>query len=252
MEEKYYTDKQIYSATFFGGPIPAGILIFKNLKRIGNEKNAALTLALTFVFTILLFFLFIHPLGSFLEKIPDFIFTAFYTFIVYLLYSRFLEKEIGEKIKLPENKESNWTVAGITIFGLLLNIVIIFGFAYLEPTFPGENVTFGNLEHEVFFDKEEFSKSQVQKLGKMLTDLEYFSDMEKQSVRIERRDENIFLLMPLQKEYWEDQGIINELNNFNIRLRYELKTQTTIELIHYELNGDIKTKNITSFANNGL
>jgi len=251
MKRKYFTEKQIYSATFFGGPIPPGILIYKNLRRINNDRKASLVLMFTFIFTLLFFFFLFQTVDTFIDKIPDFVFTAFYTIVVYLLYHNFFREEIKEKISEPDNKESNWHVAGWTLLGFIANLIIIIGIAFLEPAFPGEKLTFGKVEHEVFYDKESFSESQVNKVGKLLIDFEYFYGEIKQSARLEIRDEQIFLLLPFHKDYWNDQSIVNEFYNFNSRLSYELQNVTNLELIHYELNGDKKTKRIALITKSG-
>jgi len=62
-DPKYYSEKQVGVAAFLGGPIASGILIYKNLKKLGKEKESLLAIGGILVFTILLVYL--------LLKIPD-------------------------------------------------------------------------------------------------------------------------------------------------------------------------------------
>ncbi len=56
---KFYTEKQVGLAAFLGGPIPPGILIYKNLKRLGKDKESLITLAGTLLFTVFLIYVLI-------------------------------------------------------------------------------------------------------------------------------------------------------------------------------------------------
>lgn len=238
MNQKCFTEKQLYASTFFGGPIPAGILVYKNLKRINDDRRASLTLMFTFIFTFLLFAFLFKAQGTFVDDIPDAAFGLLYTLIVYLLYSKLLKEKIEKEIALPENKESNWSVAGWTLLGLAANLIIIFGLATVEPAFPGDKLTFGTAEHEVFYDKDDFSETQVKKVGQMLTDFEYFYGDNKNSVRLEIRNDDVILILPFLMEYWDDKDLNNELTNFCVRLQTELKCKVNLELIHYEFSGE--------------
>ena len=40
--KKYFTERQIYASAFLGGPIPPGILIYKNFKKIGDDRKATI------------------------------------------------------------------------------------------------------------------------------------------------------------------------------------------------------------------
>ncbi len=134
--EKYFTEKQIYASTFFGGPIPAGILIYKNFKRLGDDRKAMLTLILTLIFTSALFYGLMQLPDEISDKLPNILFTTLYTGIVYLIYHRHLADKINEKIINSENKASNWNVTGLTILGLITNLIIIYAFAFFRTCFP--------------------------------------------------------------------------------------------------------------------
>ena len=244
MIKKYFTEKQIYAATFFGGPIPAGILIYKNLKRIEEDKKASLTLILTFVFTILLFYGLMQLPDEIADKIPNMIFTALYTGVVFIFYQPYLAEKINEKIVESDNKMSNWNVAGLTLLGFIFNMIIIFGIAFYEPAFPGEKITFGQLNNEVFYDNESVSEIEVKKTGEVLTEFGYFQDDYQLSVRIERKLGKLHLILPLQKEYWNETEILYELDMLKKDLKSRVNQDINLVLTHHDLNGNTQTKNI--------
>lgn len=242
--KKYYSEKQIYASTFFGGPIPAGILIFKNFKRLGDEQKAFYTLLFTFLFTIMLFYGLMQLPDEIADKLPNILFTSLYTGIVYLIYHRYLADKINVKIVEPENKMSNWNVTGLTIIGLIINLIIIFAIAFSEPAFPGEKIEYGELKHELFFDKGDISESNINIVGRVLTDFEYFSNEAKQAVRIEYMESKYMLNIPIQKDFWEDYGLLLELDNLKSILKIETGKEFKLLLIHYDLSGKTLTKEI--------
>lgn len=243
MDKKFYSEKQIYASAFFGGPIPPGILIYKNLKRLGDSRKASLSLFLTFLFSVLVFYGIMQLPDSVINKIPNFAFTAFYTIIVYFLYHKFLSNRINENLISGENKISNWNVAGFTFFGLIINIIIGLGIAFSQPTFPGEKMTFGNLNHEVFYDSEDVTENEVRIIAKELTYFGYFQDEFQQAVRIERH-KSLELILPIQKEFWEDELVIQDLNNMKSNMEIFLNQKIKIILTHYDFNGKTQTKTL--------
>jgi hypothetical protein len=244
MTNKYYSERQIYASAFFGGPIPPGILIFKNFKRIGDDKRASISLAATFIFTILLFYGLMQLPDVIADKIPNLAFTALYTGIVYLVYHSFLAEKINDKIIDADNKVSNWNVAGITILGLVINLIIIFSIAFAQPAFPGDKLTYGEYNHEVFYDSQDFSHEDINQIGKLLYEFGYFQTDYQQSVRIEKHGDFYKLLLPVHRGASNDPEIISSLKSFKIELSRIMEKDVVIVLISYEINGDTITEEI--------
>ena len=242
--EKYYSEKQIYASTFFGGPIPPGILIYKNFKRIGDDRKASLTLLLTFLFTFVLFYSLMHLPEDISDKLPNILFTSLYTGIIYIVYNRYFANKFNTMIVDSENKMSNWNVTGLTIVGLLINIIIIFGFAFSEPTFPGEKIEYGELKHELFYDRGDINEQDLTTIGEILTDFEYFNNKFQQSIRVEKINTQYFLNMPFQNEYWDEPELLVELNNLKFSLKVKTKKDFKIVLIHYNLSGGVLKKDL--------
>lgn len=239
---KFFTEKQIYVATVFGGPIPPGILIYKNFKRVGDDKKALWTFIITTLFTASIFYGLMQLPDSITDKIPNIAFTSLYTIIVYIVYHKYLASLINDKIIEKENKASNWSVAGITVLGLIINLLIIMLLAYAQPTFPGEKFLYGELKHEIFYDKSDFNEAQIKSIGDVLAESGYFNNEFRQSVRIEIIDKKTQLLLPLQKDVWDNQDINNEIIELKKVLAIIINQDIDILLIHYELSGKTITR----------
>lgn len=241
---KHSTDKQIYFATFLGGPIPAGILISRNFKCIGDDKKASLTLMLTFVITILSFFGLMQIPDAIIDKIPNFVFSGILTLIVYLIYHKYFKNLIANNILLPENRLSNWTVVGISILGLLISLAIIFGIASKQPAFPGDKIEYGTLKHEIFYDSGTVEYTDLILVGSVLSEYGIFNDEAKRAVRIDKAENKYILNLEIQKTFWED----NELIDWLLAIKSDLKKKTgkefNILLISYEFSGKTSTKEI--------
>jgi len=242
MIKKYFTETQIYTATFFGGPVPAGILIYKNLRRIEEDKKASLTLLFTIIGAILLFYGIMHVPDAITDRIPSLLYTAIFSGIVYLVYRPFVADKINAELLTAENKISNWSVAGYTFLGLCINLIIIMAIAFAEPTFPGEKMVFGQMQHELFYDKEFVTEEEAQKTGDVLTDFGYFGDDLQQAVKIESKQGELRLIFPLQKELWNDPEISHDLYMMKDKLKDLLNRDINLVLTHYQVSGKTYTK----------
>ncbi|MBI9058459.1 MAG: hypothetical protein JEZ01_11915 [Labilibaculum sp.] len=242
--QKYYSEKQIYFATFLGGPIPPGILIYKNFKQIGDDKRASLALIITFIFTSILFYGLMQIPEEISDKIPNLVFSSLYTGIVYLVYHHYLADSINDLLIETENKASNWAVTGFTIFGVLINILIIISFAFSTPLFPGDKMIYGEIEHEIYFDEGTISESNLQEVGRILTDFEYFYNDMQQAVRIESTENDYTLILPIGKENWHNADLLFELDNLKQVQNNDTGELFHLQLIHWDLSGKTHKKNL--------
>jgi len=132
---KLYSLRAITTATFFGGPIAAGILIRKNSFNLGREKEGLAALIIGIVSTILLFCgIFLIP-EQIIDKIPYVLIPAIYTGIIYLIVEK-IHGQILKKHKEEKNEfYSIWKATGI---GLICAVVLfggIFAYAYYPEDF---------------------------------------------------------------------------------------------------------------------
>ena len=130
MEEeiKLYSQRAIAIATYFGGPLAAGILIRKNSLNLGREKEGLVALIIGIVSTILLFWGIFQIPEPIMDKIPNVLIPAIYTGIIYLIVEK-IHGQILKKHKEEKNEfYSIWKATGI---GLICAVVLFGGiFAY--------------------------------------------------------------------------------------------------------------------------
>ena len=122
---KIFTNKAISIATFFGGPLAAGLLISKNFKVFGNENAARNSIFIGIISTILLFTGgFLIPENIVVKSLQALIPTI-YTALVYFL----VEKLQGQKIRdfLANNGRTapNLQAVGYGLLGFLIIVSFI-------------------------------------------------------------------------------------------------------------------------------
>ena len=127
MQKKYFTEKQIGVSALFGGPVPAGILIYLNLRRLGKERDASIVMAGTLVFTVGLVFGLNNIPDDVFNKIPNQLFPSLIGLLIFGMYHWLFSNTVKIVIKEGGDKESNWRVAVLTVIGMVLYAGIAIG-----------------------------------------------------------------------------------------------------------------------------
>jgi hypothetical protein len=135
---KIFTNKAISIATFFGGPLAAGLLISKNFKVFGNENAARNSIFIGIISTILLLTgVFLIPENIAVKSLQALIPTI-YTALVYFL----VEKLQGQKIRdfLANNGRTapNRQAVGYGLLGFLT--IATFIIIYVVIAIPKEEL----------------------------------------------------------------------------------------------------------------
>lgn len=131
---KLYSQKAFGLATFLGGPLAAGVMAWQNFKTLGNHNYAKLSLIIGVVSTIVIFGALAMVPETILDKIPNAVFPAIYTAIIYFIFEKLQSKE------LTEYKENNgvfysmWKAAGIGAISLAILSAGIVGYIYTMNT----------------------------------------------------------------------------------------------------------------------
>jgi hypothetical protein len=94
-QKQFYSQSAIGIATFFGGPLAAGVLVRRNYITLGNDQYGKHALSIGIIATLLIFGLLFSIPEHIIDKIPNFIFPAIYTAII----SFVVEKFQGEDLK---------------------------------------------------------------------------------------------------------------------------------------------------------
>ena len=122
MEEikRFYSQRAITIATYFGGPLAAGFLVKKNYETLEQPDNARKSLIIGIVSTILIFAGIFSIPEEIIDKIPNALIPLIYTGIIYLI----VERVQGESLK--NHKESGgefysgWKAAGVGAIAMLI------------------------------------------------------------------------------------------------------------------------------------
>ncbi len=172
--EKIYKEKEIYIGTFLGGPLVAGYLIAENFKNFNEPEKAKKTWIYTIIATIAIFGgIFLIP-GT--VKIPNQIIPLVYTGIAYLLVQRFQDKQINSHIDSGGQIYSWWRTIAVGLIGLAITLVAVFGILYFSNTQSNaqSTATFGIMKHEIEFDKNNMTESEIDNLGNAFTQTNFF------------------------------------------------------------------------------
>ncbi len=243
-DRKYFTEKQIYLATFLAGPIAAGFLIFKNLRRIGENAYARTALLSSIAFTIIFIYAIFRIPEEMLNKVPDFLYTAIITAFVFLIYHASIAKIIRQKFEAGAKKASNWQVAGFSLAGIAIFLLAIIPFAIFSPVFPGEKIVVDQ-RHNIYYDHDNIANEDIQACAQLLSNMGYFSDdLEPQSVRMENTGGQYRLIIPVDTSYWKDPGILNALGDLKESLIMATEHDYQVVLVFWKLTGDELRKKI--------
>ncbi len=242
MSKKLFSERQVDLSAFLGGPIPAGILIFKNHFRLGDKRIAFQSLIATIIFTVLFFYLLLKIPDEVIEKVPNYVFSAFYAILVIIYFKIFLAKDVKNAFDEGTGKASNWTVAGFTILGVILNILIIFLLAMNEPYYEGDLVKFH--DNELYYNSPGVSKEQVDTLMKELIEFGFFAKDYSNVARIQNINEQIQVTLVVDKSLWSDQEIISSLQHFRNMLNFRLNKNIKLKIESVSLSGKTEFKYI--------
>ena len=144
---KLYSQKAIAIATFFGGPLAAGILIRTNFINLNKEREGLNALILGVLSTLLLFGgIFALP-ENIVDKIPNSVLPAVYTGIIYLIVEKIQGNDLKQHTANNGVFYSGWRAAGIGFIGLVIIgatiflAIDIFGAADFDADKYGQGIT---------------------------------------------------------------------------------------------------------------
>jgi hypothetical protein len=127
---KLYSQRVISIATFFGGPLSAGILVRQDFINLGKDDYGNYSLIIGIVSTILIFLGIFSLPEHIIDKIPNVLIPAIYTGIIYFI----IEKLQGSELAIHKNNNgefySGWKAAGIGAICMIILMTGIFGYVY--------------------------------------------------------------------------------------------------------------------------
>lgn len=231
----FYTEKQVMAAAFFGGPLPVGILIFKNLIRLRRERTAYLTLLSTIIFSMALIYAIIYYPNGWINQMPDMLFSTLMGGIFVLVYHLLLADEIKKAIQIAATVESNWKVVIYTLFGIVVLLSFAFLLAFFEPVFPDKKIAYegGN---ELYYDSNS-SQKDVNYLAEELFNSGYFQVEYPGIARLQTDEGQYTVTLLVIQQSWSDEVLISNLNSLKIKSSIELNKKVSLRLLDYDING---------------
>ncbi len=204
---KVYTQKQLYLASFLGGPLAIGYLFSKNFKLFNEEKKAMYSWVITIAFSVLLLaIIFSLPDSSNTSSFGKFIPIA-YTLIAVGIFTSQQEKNVNQHLDAGGEPQSWGRVVVVGIIGLILMSAVIFGYAFLEDG-SLQTKTYGTLKHEIQYDEGSISIAEIDQMGYSLEKNDFFSDEAQRSVYVTKSEKKIAINFSLIENSWEDPEVI--------------------------------------------
>ncbi|MFZ1676847.1 MAG: hypothetical protein WAT91_06220, partial [Saprospiraceae bacterium] len=207
---KIYTDKAIGAGTLIGGPLVAGYLIAENFKVFGKNEKAKLAWILAIGATIVLFSaIFLIP-G--MENFPRQIIPLSYTIIVYFLVQHYQGTDIIAHISSGGKSFNLWRTTGIGIIGAAITLLLILVIVFITAR-PAENnlssSEYGNLKHEIDFDKNNISQFEVDRIANRLTQATFFDEEKQKYIILKKVDSTYEISIPIINSAWEDPEAVS-------------------------------------------
>jgi hypothetical protein len=204
--DSVYTDRSVWVGSYLGGPLVAGYIIAHNFKAFNEPSNAKKTWIITIIITLLIFGgLFLTPQA---EKIPGVIIPLTYTVIAYFLIRYYQGKKIEDHINAGGPTYGWLRVVGVSIIGLMITVIPIFGIAYFttpdvrppstaisQESYPAPEAQvletptikrYGTVKSELGFVKSNISEGEVDKLAEALTKIGFLNEPPQKSLYVKK------------------------------------------------------------------
>ena len=183
-----FTPGQVALATFFGGPVAGGVLMFINHRRAGQANAGLFALLVGIVLTAVLLALGIaiqSPVGNFL---------AIGGIVAMMQFAKVQEPKLG-----PSVKASGWAAFGIGMASLVLIGGTAIGyFVMAQPP----SVDFNNGEEVQYAGGA--TESEARALGNLLKEEGYFDGSNAATVRVEHDHGETVVSFVVKDGAWND------------------------------------------------
>jgi hypothetical protein len=229
---KIYKDRAIWVGTFLGGPLAAGYLIAENFKAFNDTDKAKKTWIYAIIATVVVFGgVFLIPENV---KIPNQIIPLIYTAIAYYLVQHYQGQNISAHLNSGGQLFGWWRTIAVGLIGLAITIIPIIGFALLSDSIDNASIstkTYGIIKHEIDFDKNNISETEVNKIADGLTKTTFFDEAVTKYVYVNKLNDKYELKISVV------DGIANDSEALQpfIDLRTDLQTMFPNNKIVFKL-----------------
>ena len=150
MEEtkKFYSQRAITIATYFGGPLAAGYLVKKNFEVLDQPDNAQKSLIIGIISTVLLFAGIFSIPEPIIDKIPQPVIPLIYTGIIYLIVERIQGENLKQHKESGGEFYSGWKAAGVGAIAMVILFVSIVTVAFFAGDLSNKTADFDTLTYD--------------------------------------------------------------------------------------------------------
>lgn len=206
--KKIYNLRQIQIACVIGSPFVAGILISHNYSKFGESRKGILWILICTLWTLALFgiaMLIPENISS-----PGLVIPLINGAIIHQIIKRLQGEKINEHFENNGEKSSNWLPIGLTVLvaALILTPIIILDRIsnvndYVRADFNGNGV----------FYNYEMTIDEVDKLGNILTRIDFFNSENLTEVVFVDCDSVFELKLVSDKDYFNNTDYLNEMQS---------------------------------------
>ena len=247
-EKKLFTGKAISVAAVFGGPVAAAFLFSKNYKTLGMHEAARKSLFFGIAGLVAFFAILFALPQRLVDAIPNAAFAGIWGGLAYALVHEYQQEHIETHLAEGGKKGSGWTVFGSTILGIILTLIIFVPFALLAPPFDGKAVTLEATGGVVYYEGD-ITQVQVQTLGRLLEEIEYFSPGDEgRAAKLEESEGQFNVILEIDKQFWEDLSSAELFDALIIDLERHFGASVQITAISYRLDGKKDEKVFTKLS----
>lgn len=217
---KIYKDRAVWFGTFLGGPLAGGYIIAENFKAFNQPDKAKKTWIYTIIATIII-------LGGIISipdsvKIPNQIIPLIYTGIAYYLVQHFQGANITAHINAGGQLHSWWRTLSVGLVGLAIILIAVFSIVFLidNAAVNDTTKTYGLMKHEIAFDKNNISETEVNKIADGLTKTTFFDASVTKYVYAKKVDDSFEISISCDKSVTSNSEALKPF----VQLRTELQT----------------------------
>lgn len=230
ISKKIFTNKAISFASFFGGPIAAGIIISKNYKAFGNDTAARNSIFIGILSTILMFAgIYMIP-ENITDKIPQQLLPLFYTPIIAGVVEKLQGQKIRNFLANGGEKASNWQLAAYGFLGLVITCIFFYAMFFSGPMQGYEksikidkNI---NLHYSKIMDK-----TTSQRVAMTIKESGFMQGIESADLFFSKESTHYKLKFVLTDlKILSDTLVISDFTSFEYYLNYNLKLDQGIEI----------------------
>jgi hypothetical protein len=212
---KIYSMRSIWAGTFLGGPLTAGYLIAENFKTLGQIEKVKPTWIIAIIATIIIFGgIFMVPNT---DKIPRQIIPLIYTAIAYYIVNEIQGDKIKAYISETGKAFSVWRSLGVGLIWAIITVIPIFIYVLLtDPTLTATNKSYGQLKHEIYFNKTTVTENEADKIADALTQTIFFDNEQQKVVLLEKNNSKYIISIPIIKDAWDEADVVNYFKSLRV------------------------------------